>query len=43
MDLQKVGVRRGDWIESAQERDRWRVLVSMVKKLLGSTKMWGIS
>jgi hypothetical protein len=24
-------VGRGDWIESAQDRDRWRALVSTVK------------
>jgi hypothetical protein len=32
-DLQEVGVGCGDWIESAQDRDRWRALVSMVKNL----------
>jgi hypothetical protein len=31
MDLQEVGGRRGDWMELAQERDRWRALVSKVK------------
>jgi hypothetical protein len=31
MDLQEVGVGRWDWIESAQDRDRWRALVSTVK------------
>jgi hypothetical protein len=31
MDLQDVGVGCGDWIESAQDRDRWRALVSTVK------------
>jgi hypothetical protein len=31
MDLQKVGGGRGDWIELAQDRDRWRALVSTVK------------
>ena len=30
MDLQKVGGGRGDWMELAQDRDRWRVLVGMV-------------
>ena len=29
MDLREVG-RGGDWMELAQDRDRWRVLVSMV-------------
>jgi hypothetical protein len=38
MDLQEVGVGCGDCIESAQDRDRWRALVST-----GSIKMWGIS
>jgi hypothetical protein len=33
MDLQEVGLRCGDWIESAQDRDRWRALVSTVKIL----------
>jgi hypothetical protein len=31
MDLQKVGGGRGDWMELAQDRDRWRVLVSTVR------------
>jgi hypothetical protein len=29
----EVGGRRGDWMELAQDRDRWRALVSMVQKL----------
>jgi hypothetical protein len=33
MDLQEVGVGCGDWIKSAQVRDRWRALVSTVKNL----------
>jgi hypothetical protein len=33
MDFQEVGVGCGDWIESAQDRDRWRALVSTVKNL----------
>jgi hypothetical protein len=33
MDLQEVGVGCGDWIESAQDRDRWQALVSTVKNL----------
>jgi hypothetical protein len=28
MDLQKVGGSRGDWMELAQDRDRWRALVA---------------
>ena len=31
MDLQEVGGGRGDWMELAQDRDRWRVLVGMVR------------
>jgi hypothetical protein len=30
MDLQEVGGRFGDWMELAQDRDRWRALVSTV-------------
>ena len=33
MDLQEVGGGFGDWMELAQDRDRWRALVSMVMKL----------
>jgi hypothetical protein len=31
--VQEVGGGRGDWMELAQDRDRWRALVSTVKKL----------
>jgi hypothetical protein len=31
MDLQEVGGGCGDWMELAQDRDRWRALVSKVK------------
>jgi hypothetical protein len=33
MDLQDVGGGGGNWMELAQDRDRWRALVSMVKNL----------
>jgi hypothetical protein len=31
MDLQEVGGGRGDWMELAKDRDRWRALVSTVR------------
>ena len=31
VDLQEVGGSRGDWMELAQDRDRWRSLVGMVR------------
>ena len=35
MDLQEVGEGCEDWMELAQDRDRWRALVSMVMNLRG--------
>jgi hypothetical protein len=42
MDLQEVGVGCGDWMVLAQDRDRWRALVSTVRNLR-VPKMQGIS
>ena len=33
IDLQEVGCEGMDWIELAQDRDRWYALVKAVKKL----------
>jgi hypothetical protein len=33
MDLQDVGFKEMDWIELAQNRDRWRVLVNVVMNI----------
>jgi hypothetical protein len=38
LDLQEVGLGFGDWIESAEDRDRWQALVSTVKNLRVSLK-----
>ena len=42
MELQEVGGRWGDWMELAQDRDRWRELLSTVRNLR-VPKMRGIS
>jgi hypothetical protein len=33
MDVEEVGGGRGDWMELAQDWDRWRALVNTVKNL----------
>ena len=42
MELQEVGGSRGDWMEFAQDRDRWRALVSTVMNIR-VPKLQGIS
>jgi hypothetical protein len=42
MDLQEVGGGCGDWMELAEDRDRWRALVSTLRNLR-VPKMRGIS
>ena len=42
MDFQEVGGGCGDWMELAQDRERWRALVSTVRNLR-VPKMRGIS
>ena len=38
MDLQELGCGHVDWIGLAQDRDRWRTLVSAVMNRWGSVK-----
>jgi hypothetical protein len=40
MNLQEVG--GGGWMESAEDRDRWREIVKYGEEPSGSTKMRGI-
>ena len=42
MDLQEVGGGFGDWMDLAQDRDRWRALVGTVRNLR-VPKLLGIS
>jgi len=42
MDLQEVGCGGMDWIDLAEDKDRWRALVSAVMNIWVH-KIWGIS
>ena len=34
MDLQEVGCESVDWIDLAQDRDRWRAVINVVMNIL---------
>jgi hypothetical protein len=38
-----VGWRSMNWIDRAQDSDRWRAVVNAVMKIRVPKKMWGIS
>jgi hypothetical protein len=40
MDLQEVGGGRGDWMELAQDRDRWRGTCGYGEELSSSINAW---
>ena len=41
MDFQEVGCGDMDWIDLAQDKDRWRALLNAVMNLRGSIKCGG--
>jgi hypothetical protein len=42
MDLREVGWDGRDWIDLAQDRDRWRAYVNAVMNLRDSIKCWEV-
>jgi hypothetical protein len=38
MDIQELGWAGMDWIDQAQDRDRWQVLVNVIGEPFGSVK-----
>jgi hypothetical protein len=42
MDLRETGLDGMDWIDLAQDRDQWRVLVNTVMNLRVPQKCWEV-
>ena len=39
MDLEELGIRAGNWVDSAKDRDCWRALVNVALKTVSFNKM----
>jgi hypothetical protein len=42
IDLREIGWDGVDWIDVAQDRDKWRARVNTVMNLRGSIKYWEV-